>query len=371
MRPRNRQSIDFAEIPKKRFPNGMLTGEAHKVFEVDSDIADLLCLICRESLIHEADDLYCCHGCGVAGEVVLVVDRLVSGDDPARLSIRLLQRKSTLSPKAWQHAEANHGFLISDLPCPNCKAPITRLIAHEDGVQPSCCQFVFIPEIKELQSPRPPSAKHIQQWQISYEEVEKIGIQPPTVCKIRCIDLHTYENEFARSDVSHHDDRDREGETHEGTSSVSPRTSRVAPKIQVPAVESEGVPHSDCVGQPLLAVSRSLTLPPPNTEQPLPTPRDERDVSKVEALTVSGREAITFFIRTFVRKEPNAMTPRHEFYEAYVDWIRTHNQHPLTKNAFHKCLREIYSSIKDGQNRIDGKLTRCYRGLKLRSDERI
>lgn len=351
MRHNNRQGIDFATPKKQRFPNGMLTSEAVNVFEAHRDITELLCQICQKHLIYE-DGLYCCHECGVAGEVVLVVDRLVSDNNPQRVSIRLLQQR-TFMPKTWQHAEANKGFLISDLPCPFCRESITQIIAHDDGVQPSCCQFVFIPEIKEFPSPRPPRGEHIQQWQIYYKEVEKIGIQPPTVCKIRCIDLHTYENEFARSEVSHHDDRDREGETHEGTSSVSPRTSRVAPKIQVPAVE---------------AVSRSLTLSSPNTEQTLPTPRDERDVSKVETLTVSGREAMTFFIRTFVTKEPNAITPRHEFYEAYVDWIRAHNQHPLTKNAFHKCLRQIYSSIKQGQNRIEGKLTRCYRGLKLRSD---
>lgn len=343
-RHHDRGGIDFADTPKQRMPNGMLTDEAHKAFEAHRDIAELLCPICRKYLIHEAD-LYNCHWCGVAGEVVLVVDRLVADDDPQRVSIRLRQQR-TLSPKAWQHAEANNGFLISDLPCPSCDAPITRLIEHDDGVQPSCCQFAFIPGIKELFY-RKSRGRYMPRWQIFYEEVEKIGIPQPTLCEIKCIDLYTYRSEMTR----------------------------LAPKIQTPAVESEGVPHRNaqtswtgCVGQPSRAVSPSETLEPPQQKAESDTPPNATDVSKAKTLSLRGTDAIHLFLRTFIIGEPKARTPRNEVYEAYTAWIRQDNQPPLHAKTFHKHLKEVFPYVAEGQNRIDGKRVWCYRGIKVRAD---
>lgn len=323
-RHHNREGIHFADIEKKRMPNGLLTEAARKAFDERRDIAELTCLICGKYLIYE-EELYHCYWCGVAGEVVLVVDRRLSEDDPQRLSIRLLQQR-TLTLKAWLQAQANNGFLIGYLPCPSCDQPMTQLIEQESGVRPACCDFVFIPEIGELSYRKKRRGKHIPRWKVYYESVEKVASPHPKTCKIKCIDLHTYQSAFEH----------------------------FAPDIPVPAAENVSPSETQ--------VAQDTEVSQTDAESNTPT-----DNSKAKTLHVRGREALILFIRKHIRADPNAILPSSEAYSAYVDWIQEHQQKPLSDRLFHKSLQHIYKSLEFKQNRIDGKRVWCYRGIKVRS----
>ena len=306
-----------------RIKNGRLDEYAEDAIKDHRDVAELICSLCRKHLIYK-DDLFHCSSCGLTGEVMLVVNRLVSDDDPHRLSIRLLQRNDPLTQLAWKHAEENDGFSFGSLPCPSCDKPITQLIEHDNGVQPSCCQVVFPPHIEEIRFPKPQRGKRIQRWKVSYQLVEKIGIHYPTLSKLIHIDLATYQSELAR----------------------------FAPKIETLAIEADPFPSE------AVAASPAENLPP-NEDT------DDTKVKKALTLPVRGTDAITWFLRKFIRGTPTAIIPRHEFYEAYVRWIRKYHQEPLSKKIFYKHLRELYPRVKSGQNRINGKRMRCYRGISL------
>ena len=322
-RHHNRGGINFAPLPKQRIFNGVLNDYVFEAIKDRCDIAELICRVCEKYLIHK-DDLYRCSHCGVAGEVVLVVDRLVADDDPHRLSVRLLQREGTLTPKAYKHAAENDGFLIGGLPCPSCDKPITQLIEHDTGVQPSCCQVAFLPQIKEIPDAKPPKGKRIQRWKVSYEKIEKIDLPHPTPCQLTLIDLATYQSELAR----------------------------FAPKIETLPIEADP------------ASSETLEEPPPEDS----SPSDATQVSNAATLPVRHTDAITWFLRKFILGKPTAITPRNEVYEAYVHWIRKHNQEPLSNKIFYRHFKALYPYVRYGQNRINGKMTRCYRGISLRRD---
>ena len=324
-RHHNRGGIDFAPERKRRIHNDVISEYVEEAIEDHLDIAELICPLCKKHLIHE-DDLFHCYWCGLTTEVVLVVDRLVSDDDPRRLSLRLLQRKGTLTLKAWFHAGENDGFFFSFLPCPWCKDPITHLIEHDTGVRTSCCNIAFIPQIIEIPTPKPPRGKLIQRWKVSYH-FEKVGISHPTLCELKLIERHAYISELAH----------------------------FLPKCETP-IEVDSAPADETQDQ------KPRKKPPSTTS-------DETHVSKAKTIPVRNTDAITLFLRTFIIRKPNAITPRNDVYEAYVHWIRKHNQQPLSNKVFYRHLEEILRYVGSGQNRINGKLTRCYRGVKLRSND--
>ena len=317
-----RRDRDMAPIINQRILDGMLTDYAWEKIENNLDIAELICPLCKKYLIHK-DDFYHCYWCGLTTEVVLVVDRLVADADPQRLSIRLLQREGTLTPEAWQHAEANKGFLIGFLVCPSCEDPITHLSEDATGEKPSCCQVSFLPEIKDIPYSKPPRRNRIQRWKVSYE-VENAEIPYPTPCELKLIDLGTYQSELER----------------------------FAPKIETFPIVADPPP------------SEPVEAPPP---EDLPS-SDDTEVSIPETIDVTHTDAINWFLRKFILGKPTAITPRNDVYEAYVHWIRKHRQEPLSNKIFYRHLREIFPYVRSGQNRINGKMTRCYRGISLRRD---
>ena len=323
MRHRRLGGINFAPIPKQRIINGHLTSDAVAAFEERRDIVELICPVCSKYLI-DKDDVFHCYYCGLAGEVILVVDRLVADDDPHRLSIRLLQQEDTLTLKAYKHAKENEGFIFGSLPCPSCDEPITQLLEHDSCVQPSCCQVVFPPQIVEIRHPKPPR-NSIQRWKVSYELVEKIGLPHPTSCKLTHIDLATYESELAR----------------------------FAPKIETLAIEADPVPSET-----------QKALPP----EDMPS-SDDTEVSIPETIDVTHTDAITLFFRRCILRNAEAITPRNEVYQAYVQWIGEQHQAPLSNRIFYRHLREVFPYVRFGQNRINGKRMWCYRGISLRRDD--
>ena len=323
-RHHNRGGINFARLPKQRIPNGVLNDNTSERIKDRLDIAELICPLCQKYLIHK-DDLYYCYYCGVAGEVVLVVDRLVSDEDPQRLSLCLLQRLDTLKPNACKHFEENDKFLFGSLPCPSCDEPITQLIEHDAGVQPSCCQVAFVPKIIQIPYKyEEKKRKTIPRWKVSYH-FEKVGISHPTLCELKLIERHAYISELAH----------------------------FLPKCETP-IEVDPAPADETQDQ------KPRKKPPSTTS-------DETHVSKAKTIPVRNTDAITLFLRTSIIERSNAITPRNDVYEAYVHWIRKHNQQPLSNKVFYGHLRQVFPYVRYGQNRINGKLTRCYRGVKLRS----
>ena len=303
--------------PEPRIIDGQLNENALEKIKDRLDIAELICPLCSKDLISE-NDLFHCYWCGLTTEVMLVVDRLLSDDDPQRLSICLLQREGTLTPEAWQHTDANKGFLIGFLVCPSCKDPITHLSEDATGEKPFCCQVFFVPRIEEISYDKPSRGTHKQPWKVSYD-VKTGEARFPTPNALQLIDLQTYERELAR----------------------------FAPKIKT-ADAVEASPAENL---------------PPNEDA------NDTTVSETKTLPISGTDAITRFLRKFIRGTPTAIIPRPVFYEAYVRWIRKYHQEPLSDRIFYKLLGQLYPRVKSGQNRINGKRPRCYRGISLRDHD--
>ena len=308
--------------PEPRINKGRLDEYTEDAIKDHLNIAEIICPLCTKHLLRE-DDLFHCSSCGLTGEVMLVVNRLVSDDDPHRLSIRLLQRNDTLTQLAWKHAEENDGFSFGSLPCPSCDKPITQLSEDATGEKPFCCQVFSVPRIEEISDDKPSRRKHKQPWKVSYD-VKIAAAKFPTPNALRLIDLATYEQELAR----------------------------FAPKIETLAVEADPSPLE------AVAASPAENLPP-NEDT------DDTKVKKALTLPVRGTDAITWFLRKFIRGTPTAIIPRHEFYEAYVHWIRKYHQEPLSDKIFYKHLGQLYTRVSSGQNRINGKRMRCYRGISL------
>ena len=304
-----RGGIHFTRHRKQRIFNGVLNEHAFEAIQDRLDITALICPVCQKYLIQE-DDLFYCYDCQLAGEVVLVIDRRVADDDPQRLSLRLLQRDGTLTPKAYKHIKENDGFLFGGLPCPSCDAPITQLFEDTTGEKPTCCQVAFLPQIKAIRDAKPPKGERIQHWKVSYW-VESLRIHSPTPCQLKVIDVEVYQSELAH----------------------------FAPKVETLSIETHRAPAED-----------------------------DRDVSAPETIPMTHTAAIGVFIRRFLVRDPAAITPRNDFYQAYVRWIQEHHQEPLGNKTFYRQLREVFPYLKSGQHRINGKRTRCYRGISLRRD---
>ena len=315
-----RSGIDFATDSHKRIKDHSLNENVEAAIKDHLDIAKLTCPLCKKDLIYE-DNLYHCYWCGLTTEVVLVVNRRLADDHPRRLSLRLIQRKSTLTLKAWLHAGENEGFFVSCLPCAWCKDPITQLIEHDTGVRTSCCNIAFIPQIIEIPTPKPPRGKLIQRWKVSYR-YEKIVISSPTLCKLKLMDIELYQSELGH----------------------------FAPKVETPAIEAD----------PTAAASPSDDSKVSETEKLL-----------TEELIVTGIAAIGEFIRRFVVRDPGAIIPQKNFYQVYMQWIKEQHQEPLGNKIFYNHMREVFPDIKRRQNRIKGKREWCYRGFSLRSESKV
>ena len=316
-RHHHRGGINFPDTSGRRIIDGQLNENAWEKIKDRLDIAELICPLCSKYLIYE-NDLFHCYWCKLTTEVMLIVDRLLSDDDPQRLSMCLLHREGTLTPEAWQHAKANKGFLIGFLVCPSCKDPITHLSEDATGEKPFCCQVFCVPRIEEITSDKPSRGTHKQRWKVSYD-VKTGEARFPTPNALQLFDLQTYERELAR----------------------------FAPKIKT-ADAVEASPAENL---------------PPNEDT------NDTTVSEAKTLPISGTDAITRFLRKFIRGTPTAIIPRPVFYEAYVRWIRKYHQEPLSDRIFYKLLGQLYPRVKSGQNRINGKMTRCYRGISLRDHE--
>lgn len=128
--------------------------------------------------------------------------------------------------------------------------------------------------------------------------------------------------------------------------------------------EGDGLQQHTALGSPNPAETVA-DLSDPSEEHA----NDAAYVSKSEITPLTDTEAVFEFIQSHLLRNADAITPRREVYEAYADWRRKYNQTPVPHNSFNKQLREIYPYVAEGQNRINGELTRCFRGLKLRCDD--
>lgn len=322
--------------------------------------------------MHESD-LFTCAACHVTGEVVLVVDRRVSEDDPQRLSIRFLPKSGEIDPKAWMQAEQNNTFLLSTLDCPSCLNPITQLSEDATGEKPFCCSVFCVPQIQEI-DPRQQTSTPENQWKVAYE-VKVKNADFPTDYALNLIEAVTYQHQLQqflpKGDMM-------------PVEKQPPHTSAAALKHTVPLEAAEKIPVT--VNRPTLQAEQrqegdagepQTALGSPNPAEPVADlsdaseadANDDADVSNSEITPPRDTEAISEFIQSHLVRNADAITPRREVYEAYTHWIGKHNQTPASYNSFNKQLRDIYPYVTEGQNRINGELTRCYRGLKLRCDD--
>jgi len=367
----SRREVNFADRPKQRIHDGMLTSEALKAVEPHLDIAELICPLCQNDLIHESD-LFKCAACHVTGEVVLVVDRRVSADDPQRLSIRFLPTSGGIAPEVWMQAEQNNTFLLSStLDCPSCLDPITELSEDATGEKPFCCSVLCVPQIKEIDAQ---TSTRQNQWKVAYD-VKVKDAHFPTDNALNLIKAVTYQHQLQqflpKGDMM-------PVEKHPPHTSAAPvehpspleAAEKIPFTLDRPTLQAEQRQEGDA-GEPQTALGS------PNPAEPVADlsdaseadANDNADVSKSEITPLRDTEAISEFIKSHLVRNADAITPRREVYEAYTHWIGKHNQTPASHNSFNQQLRDIYPYVTEGQNRINGELTRCFRGLKLRCDD--
>lgn len=117
--------------------------------------------------------------------------------------------------------------------------------------------------------------------------------------------------------------------------------------------------------QPLDSCAAGVNTPaekkPPLTDtSDLSTPKETQERT--------DKEMIREFLSAWVVKSEGGITPRDIVYKKYQQWIGEQDREPVSKKLLFRQLLEVYPLVRVGQNRINGNLRRCFRGIKLHSD---
>jgi putative DNA primase/helicase len=94
--------------------------------------------------------------------------------------------------------------------------------------------------------------------------------------------------------------------------------------------------------------------PPPEVTEATEAYREEMDI-------------VGQFIRDMCELDPKAVTPAKELYEKFQEWCNENGYYPFTQQNFGRRLSTL--GLRDTRMRLNGKLCRCWCGIRLKGDK--
>ena len=296
-------------------------------------ITHLVCPLCSGTL-NSQGELPRCASCHISIQPVLVLEKPDVTADVSFWFVRLLLRDGLITPEQWQSIVDQQSLFVAPLCCPSCDRHLTGKDIDWQHRKISCCEVLILPRlrIKEIdtfsyQEWQPPSF-NVGEWFIDIELLSTEE-EPQTQGELKRINATAYRQELMRF-LPHNapvkDVRDLQ----------SPDPSLAA--VDTPTKKST-------------SLTDTADIPPPKKTQKM-----------------IDKEMVFQFLSAWVVESEGAITPRDVVYEKYQQWIRQQDREPVSDKLLYRQLCEVFPLVRVRQNRINGDLTRCFRGVKLHSD---